>query len=185
LNDVSIPVEELRRYLLVKYSDRFNIHPKKYEEIVGSVFSDFGYRVRVTSYSGDEGIDIFIFDGDNDSTVGIQVKRYKGNISAEQIRSFIGALVLKGITKGVYVTTSEYQKGAERAAAIAQSSLGIGVNLLDSEKFYDAMKIATRSIYWEPEDISAPYFECWKNMTDNYIPAKGFDGAPQILGFGW
>ena len=60
LTDLSIPLHELRSYLIARYRDRFVVHPRKYEEIVGGVFSDFGYQVRVTSYSGDEGIDIFV-----------------------------------------------------------------------------------------------------------------------------
>jgi hypothetical protein len=76
---------------LRKYGDRFDVHPRKFEEIVGSVFADFGFRVRVTSYSGDGGIDVVVFDGKNDVTTGIQVKRQRGKVNAEQIRSFRSA----------------------------------------------------------------------------------------------
>jgi len=110
LADLSIPAQELRTYLLAKYGDRFHVHPRKYEEIVGGVFSDFGFRVRVTSFSGDEGIDVFVLDGDDNATAGIQVKRYRGKISAEQIRSFVGALVLQGLTTGIYITPAPMKR---------------------------------------------------------------------------
>ncbi|HVR98701.1 MAG TPA: restriction endonuclease [Thermoanaerobaculia bacterium] len=164
LTDLSIPVEELRSYLIARYGDRFDVHPKRYEDIVGAVFSDFGFRVRVTSFSGDEGIDVFVLDGNDDATVGIQVKRYKGKISAEQIRSFVGALVLQGLTSGIYVTTSSYERGAVLTANASLDRLGVGVALMDASKFYDALKITARKALWDPEDLSAPYHHCWQNI---------------------
>jgi restriction system protein len=82
------------------------MHPRRFEELVGAIFSDSGHRVRVTSYSCDNGIDSAVLEGPGDTLIGVQVKRYRNTIIAEQIRSFAGALVLGGITKGVLVTTS-------------------------------------------------------------------------------
>ena len=166
ITDLSVPSEELSAYLLARYGDRFAVHPRKYEEIVAGVFSNFGYKVRVTSFSGDEGIDIFIFDGDNNATVGVQVKRYKGKISAEQIRSFVGALLLQGLTYGIYVTTGAYERGAYRTGAVAAERLGIGVTLLDAKRFYEALQITTRTTHWSPDDPSAPYYKCWHDISE-------------------
>jgi restriction system protein len=166
LTDLSIPLHELRSYLIARYGDRFIVHPRKYEEIVGGVFSDFGYQVRVTSYSGDEGIDIFVLDGKGDATVGVQVKRYQNKISAEQIRSFVGALALQGLTTGIYVTTSDYEKGAKQAAAAAGSRLGIGITLLDAKRFYEALRISARATLWDAEDSASPYYKCWQGVKE-------------------
>lgn len=70
MNDINTPKELLKNNLLKKYDERFNIDPRKFEEIVGGVFSDFGYHVRVTSFSRDKGIDVVILDGDSDKVVG-------------------------------------------------------------------------------------------------------------------
>ena len=184
LNDISIPVCELRNYLLAKYGDRFQIHPKKYEDIVGSVFSDFGFRVRVTSYSGDDGIDVFIFDGDNDAIVGIQVKRQQGKVTAEQIRSFVGALVLIGLTTGIYITTSSYQIGAERTASAAQNKPGVAVSLIDATRFYDALKITRCAGHLDPNDALAPYFERWQVMSQK-LPGPLDRPGPLIYTSSW
>ena len=40
-------------------------------KIVGAVFAGLGYRVRVTSYSGDDDIDVFVFDGADDHLTGV------------------------------------------------------------------------------------------------------------------
>ncbi|MFY9852736.1 MAG: restriction endonuclease [Terracidiphilus sp.] len=184
LNDISTPLEEVRAYLTAKYGDRFHVHPKKYEDIVGSVFSDFGFRVRVTSYSGDDGIDAMVLDGKDDAVVGIQVKRQREKITAEQIRAFVGALVLKGLTAGVYVTTSSYQIGAKRAANSAERLPGIAISLLDSQRFYDALKITSRTTFVDPSDASSPYFRCWKEMSRQYIADTHVD-APLVYTAAW
>jgi restriction system protein len=150
-------VTELRTYLLAKYDDRFKVHPKKYEELVASVFSDFGYKVRVTSFSGDDGIDVFILDGDGNDVVGIQVKRYKKKIEAEQIRSFAGALMLNGVTNGVFVTASDYRSGAI-ATSQRYNDKGISILLQDAKAFYDRMRIGQRPPYESRDDPSAPFF---------------------------
>jgi restriction system protein len=172
LTDLTVPTDELRSYLVARYGDRFAIHPKKYEDIVAGVFSDFGFRVRITSFSGDEGIDIFVLDGSDNATAGIQVKRHRGKISAEQIRAFVGALQLQGLTTGIYVTTSSYQKGAEHAAVTAGQRLGLGVKLVNADQFYSALQITARAVHWDAEDPSAPYYQCWHDLQA-YL--SGFD----------
>jgi restriction system protein len=156
LSDISAPVADVQRYLLAKYSDRFSIHPRQYEEVVASVFGGLGYKVRLTSFSGDDGIDVFVLDGGND-TVGVQVKRYRGKIEAEQIRAFAGALMLAGLTRGVYVTTNGYRKGAERTTE-KYGRMGMVVELWDASAFYDRMQIAQRAAYECYDDQTAPFF---------------------------
>lgn len=184
LVDLSTPVGELRNYLLARYGDRFSIHPKKYEDIVGGVLADFGFRIRVTQYCNDEGIDLFILDGDGNATVGIQVKRQRGNVKAEQIRAFLGALLLQGLTTGVYVSTSSYQPGAARAAAEARTNLGIAIALVDAPRFFDALKISRLPTLPAPDDPEAPYFARWKRMSAGF-PEPMFDGAPLVYGKSW
>ncbi len=117
LTDVSVPLDDVRQYLLAKKDSVYEAHPKLFEDVVCSVFKDFGWDARVTAYSGDDGIDV-VLDGHADNTVGVQVKRYKkqNKIEAEQIRSLAGALVVNGHTRGVFVTTSSFRKGAWQTA---------------------------------------------------------------------
>ena len=69
--------------------------------------------------SGDEGIDGIV----NEDPLGldivyIQAKRYKPDnvIGREKIQQFSGALVGQSATKGVFVTTSYFTKGAKEYA---------------------------------------------------------------------
>jgi restriction system protein len=105
------------------------------------VFADFGYRVRVTSFSGDDGIDVSALEGNSGELVGIQVKRYRDKIEAEQIRSLAGALILNRMTRGIFVTTSEFTRRAKTTAE-RYEQIGLPIVLSDSEDFYDKLSIS-------------------------------------------
>jgi restriction system protein len=156
ISDQSLPIEEIRSYLAVKYDKRFNLDPWKFEEVVASVYKDFGYHTRVTARSGDGGIDV-VLDGRNNSVIGVQVKRYRGKIQVEQIRAFVGALYLKKMTRGIFVTTSSFQSGADKVAKLSKSR-GIPIELVDAERFYQALGIAQRATYKCVKDPSAPFW---------------------------
>lgn len=151
ISDISIPVSEVRDFLTAKYESRYKVHPRLFEETVASVFHDHGYHAKVTAYSGDGGIDV-VLDGKRGEEIGVQVKRYKGSISVEQIRAFTGALLIGGYTKGIFVTTSRFQAGANKTARLAELR-GIRIELMDAEMFYDALKIAQRTFFRSKEDL--------------------------------
>lgn len=167
IHDLDAPIEELQRYLMANYEKRLMLHPRRYEEVVASVFRNIGYRVRLTSYSADGGIDIHVLDGIGDSVSGIQVKRSKNKIGASQIREFGGALLLNGLTRGVYVTTSEYTGGAVNTAEGLRRR-GRAIELVDSIQFYDKMRIAAGLPYRYADQFQAP-FARWLD-PDTVIP---------------
>lgn len=140
LNDVDVPLREVRDFLTARYESRFCINPRKFEEVVESVFRDFGYDTTTTAYSGDGGIDV-ILHRQNDELIGVQVKRHRHSITAEQIRSFAGALMIGNYTSGIFVTTSRYQSGATATAAQAATTC-VPIQLLDANAFFKALRIA-------------------------------------------
>jgi restriction system protein len=142
LTDIEQPLQDVRDYLALRYEKRFDLHPRLFEETVASVFRDRGFLARVTSYSGDGGIDVILER--HGETIGVQVKRYKNAISAEQIRSLAGALFIGGYTKGVFVTTSRFQPGGTEVSKLA-SARGMAIELLDAPRFFEELKIAQRS----------------------------------------
>ena len=130
-------------FLNGKYGERFSVDPGRFETTVAAVFAGIGYDARVTGQTGDGGIDV-ILDGPNDKTIGVQVKRYKEKIQANQIRELTGALVIKGHTKGIFVTTSDFTSGAAVTSGLS-AARGVPIELVNAERFYDAMKIAATS----------------------------------------
>lgn len=142
LEDLSAPLAEVRLHLLAKRDSLFKVHPRLLEDVVCSVFKAFGWDAYVTAYSGDDGVDV-ILKSASGKTTGVQVKRYKDSlkIEAEQIRSLAGAMLLGGHTKGVFVTTSSFRKGA-RCAADRYTAIGHPIELVDADRFLDALGLA-------------------------------------------
>jgi restriction system protein len=151
------PINEVRAYLAARYEKRGEVNPSVFEEVVASIYRNLGYsKVRVTGQTNDGGIDI-VMEGAGDTLIGVQVKRYRNKIQAEQIRAFTGALMLKGMTHGIFLTTSEYTKGA-RDTANAATGKGYRVELINARAFYDALGVAQRKMYKSSMDPAAPYF---------------------------
>lgn len=115
------------------------MHPRLFEETVAAVFRNVGYYAQTTAYQKDGGIDV-VLEGKNNKVVGVQVKRYKNSIKVSQIREFAGALIENDMTEGIFVTTSRFQSGAFKSATNFEKR-GIGIELIDSNKFYDALQI--------------------------------------------
>ena len=155
--DLSEPVEALRAHLLLEKDDLLDVHPRKFEELVGSIFQDFGYRARVTAYSGDGGIDVYL-DGEP-GLVGVQIKRSKNPIEVEQISALTGALFLNDCTSGIFVTTSRFRRGARDAAGKARVR-GLPIELWDAMRVLDALEVAQMVAPFDPENPSNPWMTC-------------------------
>lgn len=148
MSDIHVPVEEARNYLCQRYQARHSLHPRLYEQTVASVFRDLGFDAEATAYSNDGGIDIVLRRGGE--RIGVQVKRRQRSIEVEQIRSFFGALMLGGFTRGIFVSTSKFQPGAIRAAGSAGQML-MPIELIDPDRFLDILGIAQRANAPDPD----------------------------------
>lgn len=97
-----------------------------FEYFVLQLLSKMGYggveekNFEVVGQSGDNGIDGIIYqDKLGIDRIYVQAKRWKGNkVQSKDIRDFIGALSLKGTTKGIFITTSEFTADAVKTAGI-------------------------------------------------------------------
>lgn len=113
------------------------IDPFYFEKVILILLKKMGYgEFSETSKSGDGGIDGII----NEDKLGldkiyIQAKRFNENkVREKDIRNFIGAM--SGDTnKGVFVTTSIFDKGAEEKAKNAHHK----IILIDGNKLVDLM----------------------------------------------
>lgn len=152
--DISKHLSEIRKFIAAKKDAVYGLSPRVFEDVVASVFRDLGWSCRVTAYSNDGGIDVIV-DGPDGATAGVQVKRYEKTrrIEAEQIRSLAGALILNGHTRGAFVTTSSFRRGA-KSAARRFGSIGTPIELYDCERFFEALGVAQRkTCQWEPETL--------------------------------
>jgi restriction system protein len=150
LSDLTLPLHEVRQFLLAKFSQRFTMHPRLFEMTVASVFESAGFDVVLTAYTKDGGIDV-ILQG-TEGTVGVQVKRWRNSVDVDQIRALAGALLQHGHTRGVFVTTSKFQSGVKRTVA-QLASRGYPIELIDAPRLFDALKIGLRPAYSTVEEM--------------------------------
>lgn len=137
-----------------------NMDPYGFERLSQRVLRECGFdQVEVTKKSGDGGIDgtgklkingIFSFN------VAFQCKRYKGQVSAGDIRDFRGSLTTD-IEKGVLITTGTFTKAAKEEASNPGKQQ---IDLIDGEEFMN--KIAEYGLGVKPVttyEIDEEFFE--------------------------
>lgn len=150
LGDIQAPLQEVRRFLMRKYSAKATMHPRLFELTVASVFRDLGYEAFATAYSNDGGVDVVLHDHGTGS-IGVQVKRTRHAVQVDQIRAFLGALNLGGYARGAFVASSRFSKGAIHAAKRC-TEMHVPIELIDADRFFDALTYAQLSHRPGPED---------------------------------
>ncbi len=95
--------------------------PREFEKLVVELLQRLGYGGQVknsglvTQYSNDKGIDgVIKEDILGFGRIYIQAKRYSREnlVGREDIQKFVGALAVENSDKGVFITTSDFNKGA-------------------------------------------------------------------------
>lgn len=102
--------------------------PTFFERLVVQLLVAMGYggnranAGQVTQQSADNGIDgIINEDPLGLDTIYLQAKRWQDPVGEGPVRDFIGALDLKGVKKGVFLTTSYFSRPAWEAVASIKS----------------------------------------------------------------
>jgi restriction system protein len=117
--------------------------PLFFEELVVKLLLKMGYggsrqeAGQAVGRSGDGGIDGVI----NEDRLGldsiyVQAKRWQGPVGEPDIRNFLGALVGRGASKGVFITTSSFSEPAKQFVA---RSLQQRIVLVDGERLAELM----------------------------------------------
>jgi hypothetical protein len=134
ISSAQVPVADLARHVVKHPESVLKVDPYKMEELVAGVFSrTMDCRVEWLGGPGDGGVDLLLVRGDE--TYAVQVKRVSSAerpIRVSLVREFVGAMVIEGIAKGIFVTTSSFTKQAKRAAIRATHRTGVSrVDLVD------------------------------------------------------
>ncbi len=124
-------VAELKASLASEILDQIaNNTPEFFESMVLDVLHSMGYGASTTDLqrtqtSADEGIDgIITLDRLGLEKVYIQAKRWKqGTVGRPEIQKFFGALAGQTATRGVFITTSTFSKGAREYARQVPGSI--------------------------------------------------------------
>lgn len=149
--------------------------PREFEKIVVQLLQKMGYGGEiknsgiVTQYVNDKGIDgIIKEDILGFGRIHIQAKRYaiENKVPREDIQKFVGALAVAQSEKGVFITTSDFTKGAYGYVESLNSSTKIVLingNKLAEYIYEYNLGIQTEKVI-EIKKLDSDY---WDNMQDN------------------
>lgn len=119
--------------------------PYFFENVVVDLLLKMGYgnfrpnAGLTTTYTNDEGIDgIINQDVLGLDSIGIQAKRFAENqkVGRPLLQSFAGALVGKGLNKGIFITTSSFN---ESAIKFVENQANLTIVLIDGKKLANLM----------------------------------------------
>lgn len=135
--------EELRAALADELQQRVLAGtPRFFEHLVIRLLVAMGYgggqvdRAEVTGKSGDEGIDgVIREDRLGLDMVYVQAKKWDNSVGPGEIDKFVGSLLRKKATKGVFITSGTFTDGAQRAAKDAP----VKVRLIDGDELAELM----------------------------------------------
>ncbi len=167
--------EELLDYSFQKLKDELalelierikNCSPGFFERLVIDLLIKMGYggsrkeAGQIIGKSGDGGIDgIIKEDKLGLDTIYVQAKKWENTVPVGQVRDFAGSLLSKKAKKGIFISTSNYPKGAYEFVA----SIEPKIVLIDGKELAELMILhnvgmATKSIY-ELKKLDLDYFE--------------------------
>lgn len=159
--------KQIREALAIELLDRIkSVNPTRFEELVVELLLKMGYggtqedAGRVVGKSGDGGIDGII----NEDRLGldviyIQAKRWEADVGRPEIQKFVGALAGNKASKGVFITSSGFSKGATDYAA----QVNHRVVLIDGPMLAELMMdhdlgVSTKDVY-TVKRLDTDYFE--------------------------
>lgn len=129
------------------------IEPVAFERLCQRLLRESGFvEVTVEGRSGDGGIDgrgIYKIGGLISMRVIFQAKRYRNNISSQQIREFKGTMAGRA-EKGIFITTSNFTRDA-KAEAIRDGSAAI--DLIDGRALAEVLKNLGLGMKIEQQEI--------------------------------
>jgi restriction system protein len=149
--------------------------PREFEKLVVLLLQKMGYGGEIqdsgmiTQYTNDKGIDgIIKEDILGFGRIHIQAKRYAidSHIQRDDIQKFVGALAVAQSDKGVFITTSDFTKGAYEYVASLNSTAKIvlinGIKL--AEYIYDyGLGLQTEKII----EIKKLDSDFWDSLQDD------------------
>ena len=114
--------DEMIQYFRKHPEEMYSMAPRKFEELVASIFKNYGFKVELTPATRDGGVDIIAVE--NSKLTGenihfIECKRYGPDkyVGIGIVQRLLGVVTQRQATKGVIVTTSFFTSESKKVAA--------------------------------------------------------------------
>jgi restriction system protein len=119
------------------------LSPSEFEEQVAEVFRRKGWRAALTQREGDGGVDIILHR--KGARALVQCKRARWNIPVVEVRAFYGVLAAEKVSRGYFVTTSDFTPEAARFGR------SVGMVMIRGRRLLRALEVLQR-----PAPLASP-----------------------------
>lgn len=121
--------EEIKKYLNRNPQKLYDLSPRKFEELIGSIMEDLGFSIELTKATRDGGRDIIakIENSVTDFLAYIECKRYspENKIGVGIIREVTGVHYINKPSKSIIVTTSFFTRDAVELARKMENQMDL------------------------------------------------------------
>jgi hypothetical protein len=143
-DDLTLPVALLRDYARRHSEILYQIHPRKFEELLASILSDFfECEVTLTGQTVDGGVDMYLVRGNETYLVQAKRRSKPGSTEGVQVvRELAGVMLMSGYRSGIVVSTAEeYSLAAQREASSPfLAAQGYSLELMNCRELLDALR---------------------------------------------
>ncbi len=141
INDGRLAIDEIMSHLSKKYSDIYNLAPRRFEEVVSRVFLGMGYTIELTKSTRDGGADIICLAKGSGKIIIVECKRYAESrkVGIDLVHRLVGAKYDFGADAAYLVTTSSFTKPA-CSSAHNLNRQNLNVNLVDGHELLKLLK---------------------------------------------
>jgi restriction system protein len=149
----NVPLEDLKTNLARRWDDRKYINAQKAEDLVAGILKEHYrcdvHRVTANANSADGGIDLFLAEDNGKIHSAVQVKRRidRDVESVKEVRNFVGALLLEGFERGIFVTTAtRFSTPAQKVPKNPNlAKYKLELELIDGEMLLELLKYSISS----------------------------------------
>ncbi|VDN46700.1 conserved protein of unknown function [Petrocella atlantisensis] len=154
VDDKSIPITSLEKYIQKNPEKIYNIHHKKMEELTQSIFREhFNCDVELVGKTADGGIDLLFVKSDKPSVVQVKRRTKKDSVeSASQIRELLGATLLADSRSCIFVTTADHfsKQAKQHASDAIDKKIVEEFELINYKRFIEMLGLykSTKTEMW-------------------------------------
>ena len=142
VSDGELALKELGVHLRRQFSDARLITPRRFEELVGDVYRNLGFSVRITAQTHDGGFDLVLVERSTGEQILVECKRYTNGamVGVDLVRQLIGVQLLQDIPRAKLVTTGNFTSQASRTAQRADSR-GLELELIHAGQLIEMLGV--------------------------------------------
>lgn len=129
-------IQELENPSYIEFNE--DMLPNEYEHFCKDLLTNQGLDARVTQQSGDQGVDVIVYNADNQPLVAIQCKLYGTPVGNKAIQEIYTAKQHIGADIAIVVSNNTYTKSARELANTTNVILAHHEDLRDFNKLIDS-----------------------------------------------